>query len=73
MHLFFLIQNLLLLIFCKEDLEYMTTLCSVLIFISIIIKINHILYVIKTIESKTYFFYSITNELFRRKQNTKIA
>ena len=44
MHLFFQIQILQLLIFCIDDLEYMTTsnqmLC--LVFISIITKVNHL-------------------------------
>ena len=41
MHLFFLIQNFLLLIFRRDDVEYMAT-CF--IFISIIIIINHFIF-----------------------------
>ena len=43
MHLFFLIQNLLLLIICVDDLEYMLLwIMFYFVFISIIIKINHL-------------------------------
>ena len=43
MHLFFQIQNLLLLVFCMDDLEYIATLNNVLfIFNSTIIQINHL-------------------------------
>ena len=41
---------------CMDDLEYMVTLDYVLfIFTSIITKVNHTLYSIKTIKFKTYF------------------
>ena len=44
-HLFFLIQNLLLLIFCMDDLEYMVTVSYVLFYFHYCnhhVKINHL-------------------------------
>ena len=60
MHLFLLILNLQLLIFCTVDLEYMVTLIYALFyFFGIIIKINHLYLVSISLSHtlKTFFPY----------------
>ena len=59
MHLFFLIQNLLLLIFCMDDLEYMVTLSYVLFYFHYgnhHIKIDHLYLLIILLIIHTWTF-----------------